>query len=134
MYVCWRKRRCGAVRVSLCPGNSNVRRWFRRGLASSIWGSFAPCLSGILEIQTRCSLARAHMSTNTDSDLSPEVLSRLLILCNHPQVQGYRRGPRGRRGAIYISADENLSTTAISSFSASSVLEIDPIRRNSFSG
>ena len=95
-----------------------------------------PVLSGIrilTVIQTR-SHWHALMSTNMDSDLSPEVLSRLLILCNHPQVQGYRRGPRGRRGAIYISADENLSTTAISSFSASSVLEIDPIRRNSFSG
>ena len=122
---------CGAgVPVTIMFFDGFVEGWPRA------FGDLLPPagLSGILEIQTRCLLARAHMSTNTDSDLSPEVLSRLLILCNHPQVQGYRRGPRGRRGAIYISADENLSTTAISSFSASSVLEIDPIRRNSFSG
>lgn len=74
-----------------------------------------------------------NYTTNNDSDLSPEVMERITMLCNHPSLANYSRDHRGRRGAIYIPAVQQQVQNAIYSFSEGSLVMND-MRRNSFSG
>ena len=90
------------------------------------------------------------------SDLSPEDLERITMLCAHPQLLNYQRvrhtiyrttptakltffilyflflqDARGRRGAIYIPAEVQQTQAALHSFSGDGFLD-NPVRRESF--